>query len=117
MFEHIGLRLDEASRCNAFFEFSLCRPINIERDMAEGAGGEFGAELGLICGVSKGKESECAAIGKSEKAVTIGTLRPEQFLLLTPCGNERKPENILIEVAGGLKIFHDISGVVKAAGQ
>jgi hypothetical protein len=115
VFEHVAAF--EVVLLDPPLEFVLRFLVDVESDVAERAGGQFRAELGLVIVMGELEERQRAAVGQPEEAVALGPHLAEQLLLLAPGRDEREAEDVLVEMARRLEVFADIGGVVQAAGQ
>ncbi len=78
-------------------------------------GRHFRSEEFLILGLLELKEGQRAAVADPEETMTIGSYRSEELVRLTPSGNQRKDQQILVKQSGRLEISRDVSGVMKPA--
>ena len=88
--------------------------VDLHGDVAERRRGEIGIEEILVGLVRELEERQGAAIGEAEERVAVDALRAEQFVGLGPGGEQREPEDVLVEGPRGLLVLGDIGGVVEA---
>src|SRR5262245_8968188 len=98
--QHKGVRLRIARGLDALLDLLLGHFIDLERDVMKGRLRDWRAKRPLVGLISKLKERQRAAIRKAKEAVTISAHLPEQLVGFAPGRNKRKPNHILVELAG-----------------
>jgi hypothetical protein len=74
------------------------------------------AKRPLVILIGELEERQHAAVRKAKEAVAIGAHLPEQLVGFAPGRNKRKPNHLLVELAGLLHILGGIGCMMKTAG-
>src|SRR5262245_56527928 len=114
-YKRVGLRI--ARRLDALLDLLLGHFIDLERDVMKGRLRDWRAKRPLVVLSGKLEERQRCAIRQAKEAVTICAYLPEQLVGFAPGRNKRKPNHLLVELAGLLHVLGGIGGMMKTAGE
>ncbi len=71
----------------------------------------------LVLRLRKLEKRQRTTVGQRKEQVAVNPLGSEQLVLLAPSRDQRKPDDVLIELPGRFQIARDVGGMVQSGRQ